>query len=119
MPQVKFVNEKKSIEVPQGANLRKEALKAGVDLYPGMHKYLNCRGFGQCASCRVYITKGEENVSRQGIFEKLRLLLGPLTFFARLGHEKDLRLACQCRVNGDVEVVTQPQMNLYGEKFWG
>jgi len=119
MPQVKFVKEKKTIEVPPGANLRKEALKAGIDLYPGMHKYLNCHGFGQCASCRVQITKGDENVSRQGIFEKLRLLLGPLTFFARLGHEKDLRLACRCRVNGDVEVQTQPQMNLYGEKFWG
>ena len=33
MPTVTFVNEKKSIEVPAGANLRKEAIKAGVNNY--------------------------------------------------------------------------------------
>ena len=32
---VKFVNEKKEIQVPEGSNLRKEALRAGVGLYPG------------------------------------------------------------------------------------
>ena len=30
MPKVVFTNEKKEIEVPQGANLRKEAMKAGI-----------------------------------------------------------------------------------------
>ena len=45
MPSVKFVNEKKTIEVPEGANLRKEALKAGVELYPGIHSIsFNCHG---------------------------------------------------------------------------
>ncbi len=119
MPTVKFVNEKKSIEVEAGANLRKEAMKAGIELYPGMHRYVNCMGFGQCASCRVQIKKGDENVSPQGMFEKVRLFLGPVTFFARLGHEKDLRLACQCQVQGDIEVETQPPVNWHGEKFWG
>lgn len=119
MPKIKFVNEKKEIEVEPGANLRKAALNEGIELYPGMHKYVNCMGFGQCASCRVQITKGVENVNRQGFLEKLRLILGPITFFARLGHEKDLRLACQIRVNGDIEVETQPQPNWHGERFWG
>lgn len=119
MPTVKFLKEKKSIEVPRGANLRKEALKAGIDLYPGIHKTLNCMGLGQCASCRVMIRKGEDQCSRQGLFEKLRLLLGPLTFFQRLGNEKTLRLSCQTRIEGDVEVETQPDANLYGERFWG
>src|SRR4051812_20826511 len=67
MPTVKFVNEKKTIEVPKGANLRKEALKAGIELYPGIHKVFNCHGLRQCASCRVLLKKGTENVSRQGI----------------------------------------------------
>ncbi|MDA0833110.1 MAG: 2Fe-2S iron-sulfur cluster-binding protein [Planctomycetota bacterium] len=119
MPKVTFVNEKKTIEVQQGANLRKEALKAGISLYPGVHQYLNCHGFGHCASCRVQITKGEENVNRQGFLEKFRLIAGPITFFARLGHEQDLRLACKTQVNGDVDVVTQPAVNWHGEKFWG
>lgn len=118
MPKIKFVNEKKEVEVEPGANLRKVAMREGVQLYSGVHQYVNCMGLGQCASCRVQITKGVENVSRQGIFEKLRLLLGPLTFFARLGHERDLRLACQARVNGDIEVETRPGMNLHGERFW-
>lgn len=119
MPTVKFVKEKKTIEVPEGANLRKEARKAGVELYPGIHKYVNCMGLGQCASCKVEVTKGADNVSKQSFREKLRLLLGPLTFFARLGHEKDLRLACQCKVQGDIEVKTQPELNWHGERYWG
>jgi ferredoxin len=119
MPSVTFVNEKKTVEVPEGANLRKEALKAGVELYPGIHRIFNCHGLGQCASCRVIIKKGEEKVSPQGICERLRLLLGPLTFFARLGHEKDLRLSCQCQVHGDIEVETKPEVNMHGERFWG
>lgn len=119
MPKIKFVKEKKEIEVEPGANLRKAALKEGIELYPGLHKYVNCMGFGQCASCRVQIVKGVENVSPQGFFEKLRLILGPITLFARLGHEKDLRLACQTRVNGDIEVETQPSVNWHGERFWG
>ncbi len=119
MPSVKFVNEKKTIEVPEGANLRKEALKAGIELYPGVHRIFNCHGLQQCASCRVIIKKGQENVSPQGLFEKLRLIAGPITYFARVGHENDLRLACATRVLGDIEVETQPGVNWHGERFWG
>jgi len=119
MPTVKFVNEKKSIEVPQGANLRKEALKAGIEIYPGIHRILNCRGFRQCASCCVMIKKGTENVSKQDAIEKLRLSLGIFTSNARRGHEDELRLACATQVLGDIEVQTKPDiMNLYGERFW-
>ncbi len=121
MPKVTFVNEKKTIEVPDGANLRKEALKAGIPLYPGVHEnwWANCHGLGTCASCRVQITKGIENVNNQGFMEKMRLIAGPITFFARLGHEQDLRLACKTNVHGDIEVQTQPAVNWHGEKFWG
>jgi len=38
MPTITFANEKKEIQVPEGANLRKEALSAGVALYPGLHQ---------------------------------------------------------------------------------
>lgn len=119
MPTVNFVKEKKKIEVPVGANLRKEALRAGVQLYPGIHKVFNCQGFGQCASCRVHVVKGDDKVSKQGFMEKLRLLLGPLTFFARLGKEKELRLACKTHIEGDCDIETQPAINWHGDKFWG
>ena len=46
MPKVVFVKEKKEIEVAQGANLREEARKAGVEVYQGLTRYLNCRGLG-------------------------------------------------------------------------
>jgi ferredoxin len=119
MPTIKFINEKKTVEVPEGANLRKAALRENIPLYKAPSTVLNCHGFGHCGSCRVLIKKGRENVSRQGWFEKLRLIVGPLTFFYRLGRENELRLACRTRVYGDVEVETRPSMNLHGEKFWG
>src|SRR5437763_8027327 len=41
MPKVTFVNEKVELEVPAGANLRQEAMKAGIDVYGGLKRYLN------------------------------------------------------------------------------
>lgn len=118
MPTIKFLKEKKSIEVEPGTNLRKAARREGVQLYWGPHKYLNCQGLGTCASCRVYIKKGMENTNRMGLLEYLRTMVG-FMFFARMGHENELRLACKTKVFGDIEVETQPESNLHGEKFWG
>jgi ferredoxin len=122
MPIVKFVNEKKTVEVPAAGNLRTEALKAGIELYPGIHKHwaFNCHGLGLCGSCCARIKKGKENVSRQGWREKLRMILGPFTSSARKGHEEEVRLACMTRVMGDLEVETKPEiLNLHGDRFWG
>jgi ferredoxin len=122
MPTVKFVNEKKSVEVPQGANLRKEALKNGVNVYWGPHKVFNCHGLGNCGSCKVLVKKGEPNVSRPGWWERFRIAMGPLTFLTKLSHDeagKELRLACRTRVQGDVEVETHPGINWHGDRFWG
>ena len=119
MPVINFVKEKKKIEVPQGANLRKEAMKAGVQVYPGIHQVLHCPGLGLCGSCRVKVVKGTETrLEKQSWYEKLMMLLNPFTFFGRLGCEKELRLACQTRVTGDIDVETQPGFNWHGEKFW-
>ncbi|MFN5756580.1 MAG: 2Fe-2S iron-sulfur cluster-binding protein [Planctomycetia bacterium] len=114
MPTITFTNEKKEIQVPAGANLRKEALQAGVSLYPGIHKVANCHGFGTCGSCRVLITKGMENTSSKGILESARLGVS----LAYIGNENTMRLACQTKVNGDITVTTCPGMNLYGENFF-
>lgn len=119
MPKIKFIKEKKEIEVEVGTNLRQAALAAKVELYPGIHRTFNCWGWGQCASCRVQITKGLENVTRPTWWENLRLTYFPDTWFAKLGHEQDLRLSCTTAVNGDIEVETQPAPNWHGERFWG
>lgn len=118
MPKIKFVKEKKDVEVAEGANLRKVALKSGVELYPGIYKKLNCRGMGLCCSCRVYIKKGQENCNKPGWWERLHLTINPMGFFSRIGHEDELRLACQTKVYGDIEVETQPEFNWHGEPFW-
>ncbi len=39
MPTITFVNEKRELQVAEGANLRKEALAAGINLYPGINGY--------------------------------------------------------------------------------
>lgn len=122
MPTVKFVKEKKSIEVPEGTNLRKAAMKAGVEVYQGVHKVLHCPGLGMCTTCMVHITKGADNISPPGVWEKMNagnLVLHPISFLSRLGQEKEMRLSCQTTVLGDIEVETQPEFNWHGEKFWG
>ena len=120
MPKVTFKKEKKTVEVPEGANLRKVAQSAGVEVYKGLHKYLHCPGLGLCGSCRVYIKKGQENVTKPGMIEKFTTTIAnPEAQFAYIGHEDELRLSCQCRVTGDIEVETAAPCNWHGEKFWG
>ena len=114
MPVVNFVNEKKQIQVPAGSNLRQEAIKAGIQLYPHIHRLVNCHGLAQCGSCRVRITKGMENASPMGSLESLRLKPS----FAFIGNEETMRLACQTVVNGDMTVETRPPLNLFGENFF-
>jgi len=110
MPKVKLLTQKTEFEVEAGANLRREALRAGVELYPGIHKYLNCRGLALCAKCAVAVKGGRENCSPMGFREKLRLLLSYLP----IGREpNEIRLACQTRVLGDLEVETTPAVKLY------
>ena len=136
MPIVKFVNENKEIEVPHGANLRKEAIKAGINVHQGLNglgaginKFVNCHGFGQCGTCRVNITNGMENTNRMGISEKARfrcpvptpvtpLGFDPLPSMAFIGNEDTMRLACRVQVLGDIEVETGPQLDLFGENFF-
>jgi ferredoxin len=116
MPIIKFSNEKKEIQVPEGANLRSEAIRAGVGLYAGIHKLPvgNCHGFGLCGSCRVLVTNGMDNLSPMDTLERLRLKIS----MAYIGNEDTMRLACRARVQGDLEVQTKPPLNLFGENFF-
>lgn len=122
MPKINFVNEKLEVEVPEGANLRKEAMKAGVQVYNGINGFgaklnqiFNCHGLGMCGTCRVEIAKGAENASKKGLFERIRLATH---FGADIGKEGTIHLACKTKVNGDMDVVTRPELNLTGENFY-
>src|SRR5438270_12571490 len=114
MPKVEFINEKKAIEVPVGANLRQEAIKAGVQVYKGLHRYLNCMGNGLCGTCKVLVKKGMENLSPKGRLERFTLF----RMLSAIGHEDEMRLSCQVQVNGDCTIETTPAMNLSGDNFW-
>jgi ferredoxin len=128
MPLVKFIKENKEIHVPEGANLRQEAIKAGINTHQGLNgfgasinKIMNCHGFGQCGTCRVRITKGMENASPMGFIEKVRFynpLPDPIPCMAYIGNEDTMRLACQTLVHGDMEVETGPPLNLFGDNFF-
>jgi len=118
MPKIVFVNEKKEVEVPVGANLRQVARENGIEIYGGMERYLNCRGFGACGTCKVLVKKGMENLSPKTTMEKINLAAHPLTVLARIGHETEMRLSCQCQVKGDCTIETQPGFNWTGENFW-
>lgn len=129
MPTINFVNEKKQVQAPEGANLRTVALKAGIELYNGingfgawLNKRVNCHGMGHCGTCRVLVTKGMENTSSPSPMEKVSKLapnpLNPITFFAYIGNEDTMRLACCTKVMGDIDVVTRPEFNLFGENFF-
>jgi ferredoxin len=114
MPKVVFVNDKKEIEVPAGANLREEAMKAGIQVYRGIDRYLNCMGHGLCGTCKVLVKKGMENLSPKTRRERFKLA----TMLSSIGHEDEMRLSCQVQVNGDCTVETRPPLNLSGENFW-
>ena len=128
MPVVKFTNEKKEIEVAAGANLRKEAMKAGIRLYNGINGYgarlnqiLNCHGLGMCGTCRVLVTKGMEHTNKMGWLERAKFKGFPIpdpACMAYIGNEETMRLACLTTVHGDIEVETCPEFNLFGENFF-
>jgi ferredoxin len=132
MPLVKFVKEKKEIEVPVGANLRNEAIKAGINLNQGLNGFgaginriMNCKGMGACGTCRVLITDGIENTNKLTMAEWVKFktviptpLPDPIPALAYVGHEEEMRLACCTVVQGDITVESGPEVNLFGENFF-
>lgn len=114
MPKVSLVKDKVEFEVPLGANLRDECRKRAVEVYPGMARYVNCFGNGQCGTCKVLVKTGKENLSPKTLLEKFTLF----RMLSTVGFEDEMRLSCQCKVQGDIAIETQPEMNISGENFW-
>ena len=71
-------------------------LSAKLPLYNGVAPMIHCRGLGTCGTCAVRI---EGDVSEMTRVEKWRLGFPP--------HRPDngLRLACQCKVLGDLTLI--------------
>ena len=55
-----------------------------------------CGGLGLCGKCRVIVTKGQETISKPTKAEQRHLLTQELS--------SEIRLACQVRIQGSIEV---------------
>ena len=95
MPRVSISN--RILECPAGANLRRVLMEAGEPLYNGPMRLVHCRGLGTCGTCAVRVSG---SVSPPTRVERWRLGFPP----HKDGLANGLRLACQCRVEGDVTV---------------
>ncbi len=112
MPVVTFYNEHRSLEVEAGTNLRRFMLDVHVTPYHGLDMLLNCRGHNFCGTCAVEIVDGK-GVSPRGQDEEATLV-GNLTVARAV--DKNVRLACQSTIVGDVIVKTFPVRPIDKEK---
>ena len=93
----------KQLSCESGANLRQVLLENNIDLYNGGAKVINCHGIGTCGTCAVQV---EGEVSEPNWKDKTRRSLPPHS------PTKNLRLACQTKVLGNVKVTKF-------DGFWG
>ncbi len=113
MPAIHFENEHKSLDVLPGTNLRKAALKSGIQLYRPFQRvfHLNLE-LGPvrfpCGSDIIELLDGKGVNARTP--EEERLLAGRL--FLKRKVTPSLRLACQVNVTGDIKVRTMPRMEI-------
>jgi adenylate cyclase len=90
MAVIRFLPDLKEETAGTDETILEVALRAGI---PMIHV---CMGNGRCSTCRIRITEGIDNVSPRSIDEcKIAEVLS-------LG--RDIRLACQTRIRGDVTV---------------
>jgi ferredoxin len=79
-------------------------LRVNVSPYKGLNMLTNCRGHNFCGTCAVEIVDGK-GTSPRGQDEEATLI-GNLAI-ARVV-DKNLRLACQTTITGDIVVKTHP-----------
>jgi ferredoxin len=93
------VRENIQVEVPEGDSVRYPALEKDIPVYRGIDKFINCHGNGLCGTDRIIVSPSS-NTSPLTFMEK---------FWLRKDLEKnpDMRLACQVKVFGDVDVDTE------------
>lgn len=104
MPKVTFTKEKRTLALAPGANLREAMLQAEITPYAGGAKLLNCRGRGECKTCKVKVAP-DGNVSPRTAHETPRArgrILQMIDHRELIGW----RLSCQVKVYGDISVTT-------------
>lgn len=89
MPKVKFVDDNLEVDAADDANLRDVAQAEGSNIPFGCEQ-------GICGTCLVSVPEGADHVSAIEDQEKETL--------EAMAAEPGQRLACQCRVHGDVTI---------------
>ena len=90
MPKVKYTNSGDEVEVEEGADLKEVTKERGWAVAYGCED-------GMCGTCIINTMKGAENLTP--ITEKEKHTLNVMGL-----DDGTHRLACQCKVNGDVEI---------------
>ena len=109
MPVITLVNEGKTVEIPEGANLLKTLLQNSISPYKGKDKYLNCFGHGLCGTCRVEVVDGKGAPPMTALEESSLTGLAP--FYGR-SVPKNTRLACRMDVTKDMSIKTYPAVTI-------
>ncbi len=112
MPVVTFYDEHRSHEVESGTNLRQFMRRVHISPYQGVTVLTNCRGHNFCGTCAVEVVDGK-GASSRGQDEEATLR-GNLAIAKVV--DKNLRLACQTRVMGDMIVRTHPRRQIDKEQ---
>jgi len=96
MPTIRF--QGRATICKPGTTLRSALLDAGMTPHHVAVSMLNCHGLGTCGTCAVQVDGDKDATSPPTTRERWRLGFPP--------HRRDagLRLACQCRISGDVDV---------------
>lgn len=99
----KITAQGKTFDCEPRANLRQALLRENIDLYNGSARVINCHGIGSCGTCAVHI---EGKVSPPNWRDRTRRAIPPHS------PTRDLRLACQTQVLGEIKVTKF-------DGFWG
>lgn len=97
---VTFLPEGETVGVESGVTIMEAAEKAGV--------FINslCGGEGVCGKCRVQVIDGKVRADKHSI-----------SFLSKEEVREGYVLACQARVNEDIEVVVPPESRLESEQI--
>lgn len=90
MHKISCLPDNTQVLVKDGETILAASLRAGI---PHAHA---CGGRAHCSTCRVWIVDGLQHCSERSELE--RLIAGPLRF------GPEVRLACQTRVSGDLQL---------------
>ena len=89
MPKVHIKTDYKTVEVPHGSALIDMCEEHDTSILFG------CRD-GACGACMIRVIEGKENISKMDDNEQ--------DFLETMAAEANERLACQCRVSGDIVI---------------